>query len=83
VGVADAPPPVGGRRLRGPEQALRGLWALRDVDLDVPAGSVLGRLGHNGAGKTEGLHQALVAVPIGVGLVFSVGYLALRLRGRA
>jgi ABC-2 type transport system ATP-binding protein len=28
------------------------LWALRDLDLDVPAGTVLGLLGHNGAGKT-------------------------------
>src|SRR4051794_28798259 len=31
------------------------LWALRDLDLDVPAGSVLGLLGHNGAGKTTAL----------------------------
>ncbi len=31
------------------------LWALRDVDLEAPAGSVLGLLGHNGAGKTTAI----------------------------
>jgi ABC-2 type transport system ATP-binding protein len=31
------------------------LWAVQDVDLQVPAGSVLGLLGHNGAGKTTTL----------------------------
>src|SRR4051812_50067757 len=31
------------------------LWAVRDVDLHVPAGTVLGLLGHNGAGKTTTL----------------------------
>jgi ABC-2 type transport system ATP-binding protein len=31
------------------------LWALRGLDLDVPRGSVLGLLGHNGAGKTTAL----------------------------
>ena len=31
------------------------LWALRDLDLDVPTGSILGLLGHNGAGKTTAI----------------------------
>jgi ABC-2 type transport system ATP-binding protein len=31
------------------------VWALRDVDFTVPTGSVLGLLGHNGAGKTTAI----------------------------
>jgi ABC-2 type transport system ATP-binding protein len=31
------------------------LWALRHLDLEVPAGTVLGLLGHNGAGKTTAI----------------------------
>ena len=31
------------------------LWALRDLSLDVTPGSVLGLLGHNGAGKTTAI----------------------------
>jgi ABC-2 type transport system ATP-binding protein len=39
-------------------------WALRDVDLHVPAGSVLGLLGHNGAGKTTAIRiLTTLAVP--------------------
>src|SRR6476646_4859855 len=30
-------------------------WALRDFDLAVPTGTVLGLLGHNGAGKTTAI----------------------------
>ena len=40
---------------RGLGKRYGDLWALRDVDLDVPAGSVLGLLGHNGAGKTTAI----------------------------
>jgi ABC-2 type transport system ATP-binding protein len=39
-------------------------WALRDLDLSVPAGSVLGLLGHNGAGKTTAVRiLATLALP--------------------
>src|SRR4051794_12899434 len=31
------------------------LWALRHLDLAVPTGTVLGLLGHNGAGKTTAI----------------------------
>jgi daunorubicin resistance ABC transporter ATP-binding subunit len=32
-------------------------WAVRHLDLDVPAGSVLSLLGHNGAGKTTAIRM--------------------------
>jgi ABC-2 type transport system ATP-binding protein len=47
--------PGGGIRAEGLGKRFGEQWALRDVDLDVPAGSVLGLLGHNGAGKTTAL----------------------------
>jgi ABC-2 type transport system ATP-binding protein len=37
---------------RGLGKRFGDAWVLRDVDLDVPAGTVLGLLGPNGAGKT-------------------------------
>ncbi|AOS65297.1 ABC transporter ATP-binding protein [Actinoalloteichus hymeniacidonis] len=36
----------------GLSKKFRGTWALRDVDLTVPKGAVLGLVGPNGAGKT-------------------------------
>ncbi|HEX4489980.1 MAG TPA: ATP-binding cassette domain-containing protein [Acidimicrobiia bacterium] len=42
-------------RAEGLGKRFGDLWALRDLDLEVPRGSVLGLLGHNGAGKTTAL----------------------------
>lgn len=38
------------RRVQSAEA--RELWALRDINLEVPAGEALGLIGHNGAGKS-------------------------------
>ena len=46
---------AGGVRAQGLGKRYGDLWALRDLDLDVPAGTVLGLLGHNGAGKTTAI----------------------------
>src|SRR3954452_6152485 len=44
-----------GVEARGLGKRYGDLWALRHLDLDVPAGSVLGLLGHNGAGQTTAI----------------------------
>ncbi len=44
-----------GIRASGLGKRFGDLWALRDLDLDVPPGTVLGLLGHNGAGKTTAI----------------------------
>ncbi|HMG44862.1 MAG TPA: ATP-binding cassette domain-containing protein [Acidimicrobiales bacterium] len=46
---------AGGVRAAGLGKRYGDLWALRDLHLDVPAGTVLGLLGHNGAGKTTAI----------------------------
>ena len=57
-------PEVGGQPLpslrpgvfaEGLSKQFGDLWALRDLNLNVPAGTVLGLLGHNGAGKTTAI----------------------------
>ncbi len=58
---SDAP---AGVRAEGLGKRFGDLWALRGLDLDVPAGTVLGLLGHNGAGKTTALRiLTTLAVP--------------------
>ena len=44
-----------GVRATGLGKRFGDLWALRDLDLEIPPGSVLGLLGHNGAGKTTAI----------------------------
>jgi ABC-2 type transport system ATP-binding protein len=44
-----------GVRAEGLGKRYDDLWALRDLDLDVAPGTVLGLLGHNGAGKTTAI----------------------------
>jgi ABC-2 type transport system ATP-binding protein len=54
-----AMPPTGsadrGVSAQGLGKRYGDLWALRGLDLDVAPGSVLGLLGHNGAGKTTAI----------------------------
>jgi ABC-2 type transport system ATP-binding protein len=45
----------GGVTAQGLGKRFGDLWALRDLDLDVAPGTVLGLLGHNGAGKTTAI----------------------------
>jgi ABC-2 type transport system ATP-binding protein len=44
-----------GVRAEGLGKRFGDLWALRGLELEAPAGTVLGLLGHNGAGKTTAL----------------------------
>ncbi|HEY4240551.1 MAG TPA: ATP-binding cassette domain-containing protein [Kofleriaceae bacterium] len=53
-----------GVRAEGLGKRYGDLWALRGLDLHAPAGTVLGLLGHNGAGKTTAVRIfATLALP--------------------
>ncbi|MCW2972306.1 MAG: Daunorubicin/doxorubicin resistance transporter ATP-binding protein DrrA [Thermoleophilia bacterium] len=47
----------GGVRAQGLGKRFGDFWALRGLDIDVAPGTVLGLLGHNGAGKTTALRM--------------------------
>lgn len=40
------------RRLRGTNGGYQMLWALREVNLEIRQGELVGIIGHNGAGKS-------------------------------
>jgi ABC-2 type transport system ATP-binding protein len=50
-----SPATPGGVTANGLGKRFGDLWALRDLDLNVTPGTVLGLLGHNGAGKTTAI----------------------------
>ena len=53
-----------GVRAEGLGKRYGDLWALRDLDLSVAPGTVLGLLGHNGAGKTTAIRiLTTLAIP--------------------
>ena len=53
-----------GVRAEGLGKRYDDLWALRDLDLNVAPGTVLGLLGHNGAGKTTAIRiLTTLAIP--------------------
>jgi daunorubicin resistance ABC transporter ATP-binding subunit len=50
------------------------LWAVQGLDLEVPAGQVLGVLGHNGAGKTTLIRMLTTLLPPDAGRAVVAGF---------
>ncbi len=56
----------------------RNLWAVRDLDLTVPRGSVFGLLGANGAGKSTTIHMLMGLLVPTAGSMEVLGYNPIR-----
>ncbi|MDP9071390.1 MAG: ATP-binding cassette domain-containing protein, partial [Actinomycetota bacterium] len=59
--------------VRGLSVRFAGVEALRDVSLDVEAGSVVGLIGPNGAGKTTLIDAVAGFVPVEAGTISLAG----------
>lgn len=74
--------PGDGLRLRGVSAGYGDGYVLRDIDLDLPAGSLTAVIGPNGSGKSTLLRAILGLTPVTVGAVTVNGIPSDRARGR-
>jgi ABC-2 type transport system ATP-binding protein len=67
-------PTGSGIQARGLSKRYGELWALRELDLAVAPGTVLGLLGHNGAGKTTAIRMLTTLARPTEGIATVAGY---------
>ena len=70
-------------KLESLETRIDGIRILRDVSLEVPAGTMCGLIGRNGAGKTTLMRSVMGLAPIGSGRVAIEDHDVTRLPGHA
>ena len=69
--------------LAGVSKQFGSKWAVQSIDLDIPRGSILGLLGHNGAGKSTIIGMMLGHVRPSAGQISINGYDVRRQRSQA
>ncbi len=69
--------------LAGVSKRFGSKWAVQSIDLDIPRGSILGLLGHNGAGKSTIIGMMLGHVRPSAGQISINGYDVRRQRSLA